>query len=392
MSFANPYNFISIDEENIHRKKNNPSHERFSAYSGKLVCRLYSITNLLTAGENNSHFKKQVLINGKPGIHASSLKGMLRSTAEAISNSCISQISEIYKYRSQISSDYTSLSSGVDYKKINEKNRTFIKFNHKHLLNEKALIDSCNEENGLCICCRLFGTTTVKENSNKEESFTHKGKIMLSDAEYIGLYVDSNTINEKGDPCIEKFIKRHSLSNPKNHHESFYLNGNKIKGRKFYYHQKDDKFLPNIENDTIQIYLVKEGAIFKFYLAFENLTKEEYGLLMLMLELEPWLCHKIGMGKPLGLGSCKLQIMELKEFHENRYNSISKKNSWKTYEEDAFKNRIKEIRGWWNGKIPDNLNCILKYHNKFTEIRYPDRERREFRKYVNLHKQCEEFK
>jgi CRISPR-associated protein (TIGR03986 family) len=59
---------------------------------------------------------------------------------------------------------------------------------------------------------------------------------------------------------------------------------------------------------------VKTGVTFSGKIRFENLTKLELGALLSALELPETCCHKIGMAKPLGLGSiritCKLQLIE----------------------------------------------------------------------------------
>lgn len=355
MSFANPYNFVAINEEKIPREKDLVTHEKFSRHSGKLVCNIRFISNFITAGTNNKREKKQLLINRKACIQASSLKGMLRATAEAISNSCISLMSR----------------------------------SHEGLVNENALINSCNVDNGLCICCRLFGTT-AKEDKTNEESFSFRGKIRLSDAEYIGYY-DEGNVKTGADPFSIKYLKNHLLSSPKPQHESFYLNGTKIKGRKFYYHQKSDKLLDSSERDTAKVTLIKEGAVFQFTLTFENLTEEEYALLLWTIELEPGLGHRIGMGKPIGLGSCEIEITELKEISEKRYHSIAEKDKWIIYGNENLGNRINDIKGWWSTGIPDDLQCILKLDNGFTEIRYPDHNKNEFQKYKELHLPCVEF-
>lgn len=350
MSFVNPYNFATIDEKKIARVTDWKTHEKITGNSGKLVCEIHFMSNFITAGKNNDIEKKQLRINGKIGIQASSLKGMLRATSEAISNSCISMISNSNKY----------------------------------LVDENVRIDSCDVNNGLCICCRLFGTT-AKEGKTKDESFTYKGKVVLSDAEH-GICTE-----------VIKYLKNHSLSSPKTKHKSFYFNGDKIKGRKFYYHQKEDKLLvPDKNNkdqikDAAKVTLIEKGARFKFVITFENLTDEEYGLLLWTLELEPGLGHKIGMAKPLGLGSCVIKVTGLKEMSKNRYLSMAEKDSWNVYKDDDIEKRIQKIREWWKPGISKDLQCILKLNNSFTDIRYPDKASGEFETYPDLHLPCNEF-
>lgn len=382
MSFANPYNFASIDENKIERK----SHEIQGEYNGKIICRLRFLNNFITAGENNGWEKRQLKINGKIGIQAPSLKGLFRATAEAISNSCISMMSDKYRYRFMPGMPVGTLPSGVDYKIDSKDRKNNLVFNQKRLVNENALIKSCNSKKGLCLCCMLFGTT-AKEDEIGEESFTFKGKIRVLDATYLGIY-DKNDKIINVDPIITKYLRKHSLSNPKNHHENFYLNGNKIKGRKFYYHHKNDGLLDRRQEETILVDLVKKDSIFGFTIYFENLTKEEYGLLLTTLELEPGLGHKIGMGKPLGLGSCVIEVKEIVEFSKNRYLSID--NSGEIYNDEKHNilDRKIAIKKEWKKGIPNDLRCILTIDNGFI-IKYPEKRTGEFRKL--FHKPCEDF-
>lgn len=104
--------------------------------------------------------------------------------------------------------------------------------------------------------------------------------------------------------------------------------------------QRPDKkiYLCDLPEDikSIIIKLVKESADEKHYtvikpianrnfrgkIRFENITKEELGALLFILDLPEMCCHKIGMGKPLGLGSIKI-ISELNIiFRHERYNLL----------------------------------------------------------------------
>lgn len=52
---------------------------------------------------------------------------------------------------------------------------------------------------------------------------------------------------------------------------------------------------------------IKRNIKFKSRIRFENLTKEELGALLFVLDLPENHYHKIGMGKPLGLGSIEIK-------------------------------------------------------------------------------------
>lgn len=73
---------------------------------------------------------------------------------------------------------------------------------------------------------------------------------------------------------------------------------------------------------------IKEGSIFKGRIRFDNLTAEELGALMCALNLPEGCCHKIGMGKPLGLGSIKTTAVLTFIDRKERYNQLFEENNW----------------------------------------------------------------
>src|SRR5262249_52978553 len=98
--------------------------------------------------------------------------------------------------------------------------------------------------------------------------------------------------------------------------------GTVIRGYKAYWHRprvpESELFLPDLvrENDARQEYAAwkqmtiirpaRPGTTFKGRLHFENLTDLELGALLTVLQLPPGMRHRLGMGKPLGLGSVRL--------------------------------------------------------------------------------------
>ncbi len=107
-----------------------------------------------------------------------------------------------------------------------------------------------------------------------------------------------------------------------------------IRGHKCYWHQRASDFIkstePDWQTDTqhTQIRPVKEGVTFQFRVYFENLQDFELGALLWVLNLPKGCCHKLGMGKPLGLGSVKvtptLHLMD----RPSRYTQLFDNDSW----------------------------------------------------------------
>jgi CRISPR-associated protein (TIGR03986 family) len=91
-------------------------------------------------------------------------------------------------------------------------------------------------------------------------------------------------------------------------------------GRKVYLHQREqvnaskDKALWQTRDKTVHtkqkitICPLRVGQVFKFHIDFENISKAELGLLQASLQPGNSYLHKLGMGKPLGMGSVELKI------------------------------------------------------------------------------------
>ncbi len=91
-----------------------------------------------------------------------------------------------------------------------------------------------------------------------------------------------------------------------------------INGHKLYWHRRNgnnwiaqvtaDEPVPDDQHTIIKP--IKDGVTFTGRIRFENLSKVELGALLFVLDLQDGvdeeLCHKLGMGKPLGLGSVKI--------------------------------------------------------------------------------------
>ncbi|MDQ2888813.1 MAG: hypothetical protein M3Y39_22350, partial [Chloroflexota bacterium] len=104
-----------------------------------------------------------------------------------------------------------------------------------------------------------------------------------------------------------------ALMEPKPHHASFYLDGEKqhIAGRKYYFHHSPDKE-PLSEKGLVYmggklanryIQPLDRDTQFHTRIDFTNLEADEFAALLLAVTLEKDMRHKIGYGKPMGLGS-----------------------------------------------------------------------------------------
>lgn len=254
----NPYNFVRPDKAADLRRPHDHAH--MGGRSGLFACRLETVTPIFTPAStfrspgtqaNLSFFR----VANRPAIPGSSLKGTVRSLAEAIANGCSPFDSRIHP--------------------------------------------RCRSVDNLCPCCRLFGY--LKGGS------VHTGQVSISDA----LAEDGYEIGQR--------VTLKELGSPKSErHTPFYGGAGQNRERKFYYHQQQVQRandIPAESNPThrnVRIEPLLRGE-FRFSIRYWNLNDVELGLLLHTLELPPGLFHKVGMGKPLGLGTVRVGIVGWKE-------------------------------------------------------------------------------
>ena len=102
-----------------------------------------------------------------------------------------------------------------------------------------------------------------------------------------------------------------------------------IRGHKQYWHRSgidwiDDEVQGDSECDEQHTIIrpIKDGVTFKGRIRFENLSDVELGALLFALELPENCCHKLGMGKPLGLGSVQITTKLFLSDREKRYKEL----------------------------------------------------------------------
>jgi hypothetical protein len=318
MTSINPYNFVPLNLKNrpdrtewtqkpTERDKKIYMHHRLSedTHSGHFELRLQTITPVFIPSYSRGDVVKERYRNKDgtederltfnrfhrsgedPIIPGTSIRGMIRSVFEALTNSCMALFAETY---------------------IKDKNKR-----HYQASNYKR--EECNAQNGLCSACSVFGTILG-------DDLSFQGKVRFSDA-----------IGKKDDLEKEEWILK-ELSAPKpERHSNFYAADKSSpvltpRGRKFYFHHDPKKVASknyitqgehNKRNRKI-LERLKAGVSLSSTMDFQGLTEKELGALLYALELEykivenngnkrePLLAHKIGMGKPLGLGSVEILI------------------------------------------------------------------------------------
>lgn len=114
-----------------------------------------------------------------------------------------------------------------------------------------------------------------------------------------------------------------------------------IRGYKFYWHKGEaptfvEKQAVDWQGDTqhTQIKPVRPGVRFRFRVYFENLSQVELGVLLWVLDLPAGHYHKIGMGKPLGLGSVEIRPRLILTDRQARYQRLFTERGWATAEHE----------------------------------------------------------
>lgn len=346
----NPYDFVRLPERIIRERV--LTHHKYQKRNGTIRCRLTAITPIfipstLAAGSTQRFITARYNGAELPVIPGSSLKGVIRSIAEAVSPSCIGLSGELFDHTARLKNDYAG--------KIN---RNF---------------ETCKNSDMLCPACRIFGMVSSKSHFS--------GKLSISDAH-----------TSVGHFKVGVQIILKPLMEPKPHHTAFYLPGNKVAGRKFYFHHTTPKTTIQPTEFTKTVIplegLSAQGevqTVFDFDVSFSNLTDYEYSLLVFALTLTDDMRHKIGSGKPHGLGTVRIEIIELCQLDPGRrYSGLGRSKKEEQVEnltgeplEDHLKTTIAPIISTPSSGLTD-LQRILKYppatdgRGKAVEYKFPD--------------------
>ncbi|MBZ5534281.1 MAG: hypothetical protein LAO20_22885 [Acidobacteriia bacterium] len=252
-------------------------HERIDSnlHSGVLHCELETLT-LLSLKQHFADLKR----GDRAWLPGSSIKGMVRNVAEMIGAGCT-----LY----------------FKYKKTREKNFT----------EPRTPIRPCSAGNA-CLVCRVFGYAPPGEEGGWQ------GKARFHDSEsVIGVRWEESPGGGSGR------LQFHDAR-----HTAFYGTTLNPAGWKIYPHGRNETRAQQGFISTC----VPKSTKFSFRVAYENLDEEEFAVLRFALSLqhqcaqhlEVRLCHKLGYGKGLGLGSCRVNITKIEPENPRRYLGESK--------------------------------------------------------------------
>lgn len=263
----------------------------------------------------------------------------------------------------------------VYYSRMEDKNKAYLylapacfsKEPSKHSLKELAgAFASCKRLEGSCPCCELFGM--IGENNEQARA----SKIRFADARVVGnkalaeYYDEIVTLETLGSPRlnnVEFYLQQPKGADFWNY--DYYTSQGKIilekgilRGRKYYWHQKDKVLRKDVErtglNKTVRP--VRSGTAFRGRVFFEGISQKQLVQLLWILnggndteqpDMGP-IAYKLGMGKPLGLGSVELKVTKLSEriisMSDNSIDYVIKEEvpAIPVYEEAGFHPSVKE--------------------------------------------------
>lgn len=318
--YRNPYDFVPLEDSPTYVPAA-PDQARISGYSGTLAFDLEVLTPLCIHHDpgqpNQQGHHEFARLNRTPTIPATSLKGMLRGVHEVVTNSTMGLLKSGHRgwYSQRVPRHYRPGE------------------NTTHLTPTEA----------------LFGMV----GSQGDDSVGYAGRIFLDDIPITVALQPQGVSRPKG-------------GMPKPEHESFYFeceHTGDILGRKFYYHQQDYRRVAKVykgrgmQEITVQSVPAKTRLTVG-HLRFFNLSHDEICSLIYTLMLEDTLAHKLGYGKPLGLGSVRLHITSLEVERVGEDTVPARFLSYGEPDREDWTGRVSELRdaakNTWLGRPKGN--------------------------------------
>ena len=188
------------------------------------------------------------------------------------------------------------------------------------------------KDGGLDFANSIFGSV-----ESGKENKQIAGRVFFMDAirvsgEISDLEVAPKILSSPKPTTFQHYLEQNGKSDNDAMREHYNSN-TKIRGNKLYWNflaskwqaDKQEEIKKEIHSEKSQHTLIKianSHSIFKGRIYFENLTEKELGALLSAVILIPGSHHKIGMGKPLGLGTISIQSDVYISNSQERYGSL----------------------------------------------------------------------
>ncbi|MDX9835284.1 MAG: TIGR03986 family CRISPR-associated RAMP protein [Desulfobulbus sp.] len=373
------------------------SHARYAtatgSYHGRILCKLTTITPIFigagrskgtedapgvvqpfTLRESPGLHKKPPDCQDLPAIPASSLRGLISSVAEAASNSALRVLAR----------EFPSKGKKIDKEK--DVFDFFAPLKGGKAEHDREMLPMHPKRTMISPAEMVFGFVETQEQgtANADQALAYAGRVRFShalfepknDQERCTPFLPEVTLkilDKPKPPCPAMYftqkdsrVKASYIPNQKLDSQ-----GHKPQGRKFYLHHREEEVQKSCwkthydeaffkESTTLSkkdlseeklkkgrfkqkvvITPIPAGRTFCFHVDFDNLTTYELGMLLYALQPNASFQHKIGMGKPLGLGSVSIEAVAVESidrkgrylisdiFNEPRY-----AESWRQHQEE----------------------------------------------------------
>lgn len=246
----------------------------------------------------------------------------------------------------------------------------------------------------------IFGFTTEDQGEIRVLK-SLKGRVEFSDcivsngkARVLDISIPK-TLNEPKPTSFQHYLTQ-SNNKPKDDYDSnVNIRGNKLywhrsdKSNIDYWRERDQEILNIINNGSDKMHTkikpVDSDSVFKGKIYFENLSEQELGCLLFALDLPKGCHHKIGMGKPIGLGSIKIKptlhisnrtsdknksgrysslLSEWKGISQSKKLIDEYKNDFVKHISDVIKFSSKDWLGFWDHPRLNELRTMLDWDGK----------------------------
>jgi CRISPR-associated protein (TIGR03986 family) len=254
----------------------------------------------------------------------------------------------------------------------------FFRLPYKNYTGDYAPQFTVDADGPLDLVEAIFGTVNGEPQDDKPQTGSHKSRVRFDDAEWVGsgspflegedgirwpavlsapkpTSYQNYLVQSDADGQREKLLS-YSAPPP----DSGGPTTTALRGFKLYWHRgrPDEKELQidqpkkSLKQYTV-IRPVKSGMEFSGRVRFENLSKLELGALLAALELPADYRHHLGMGKPLGMGSVRIQAVTTLYDPVKRYQSLAADGRLEQADQDG---KLADAREAFRKAIVQHLN------------------------------------
>lgn len=296
-----------------------------SARSGRIVCSVSTKTPLLI-GKNRTEPDKKTnqsgqvqcyCFNGQYRIPGNSIRGMIASLAETLSQSAM-RVLENKTYK---------VSTTTGKKNVPGSVHSAFK-----LIGPNVLPWGAKGRTALTSAEALFGVVPDKKLDNSLESTGLASRVRFYNALALQEIVplSQTTLRILAEPARSvTACMYYSADGVARSKTDIDLRKHRPSGRKYYLHNPnaldsnktwDSKTPWKNAHQKTKCGLIGPGEVFYFAVDYNNLTEDELGLLYTALAPDERFIHRLGMGKPLGLGSVQISVLGVFEINRvDRY-------------------------------------------------------------------------